>query len=165
MERDLHPRAPFLLHVHIIRVDAPEDSLVSHDDDVFTPLKLHYDRLETDDNIAVALPATITVIVLVVIASFEVLGVRVLDFLVCEAIADARVKLVERLPFQFLEFADWSGEEAGGLDGAFEGGSPDCKYGTRCDGLGDEVREGACVGVTTGRDVGIPTNLSFEVVF
>ena len=121
MQRYLHPRTLLLRDIHVVSVDAAEDGLVGDDNDVLAALELHDDRFETDDDVAVGLTAAVTVVVLVVVAGLEVLGVAVRDFLVGEPVANARIELVERFPFQLVVAVGRSGEEAGGLDGAFEG--------------------------------------------
>lgn len=101
MQRHLHPRTLLLRHIHIIRIDTPQHSLMCHNDDVLAALQLHDDRLEPDDDVAVGFAAAVAVIVFVVVASAEVFWVAICDFLVGEAVADARVELVEGLPFEF----------------------------------------------------------------
>ena len=87
------------------------------DDDILAALEFHDDRLETDDHVTVGLTAAITIVVLVVVAGFKVLGVALGDFLIGQAVAHARVKLVEGLPLEF-GVAHLSDQVAGGLDGA-----------------------------------------------
>ena len=53
VQRHLHPRALLLRHVHVVSVDAPQDGLVRHDDDVLAALEFHDDGLEPDDDVAV----------------------------------------------------------------------------------------------------------------
>ena len=45
MQRDLHPGALLLRHVHIICVDAPEYGLMRHNNNVLAPFEFHDDRL------------------------------------------------------------------------------------------------------------------------
>lgn len=71
-------------------------------DDILTALQLHDDGFEPDDHITIALPATVAIVIFVVVAGFEILGVAVGDFLVSQAVADARVELVEGFPFEFI---------------------------------------------------------------
>ena len=92
-----------------------------HYDDIFAALQLHDDGFEADHHVAVALPASVAVIVFVVVAGAEVVGVLVGDFLVGEAVADAGVELVEGFPFEFVIAFRGGREEARRLDGAFEG--------------------------------------------
>lgn len=113
VQRHRHPRAALLRDVHKVRVDAAQDRLVRHDQYVLRPLQLHDDGLQPDHHVAVRLAAQVAVVVLVLVALLEVFRVLLLDFAVGEAVADARVELVERFPFQLLE-----GEEARGLDRA-----------------------------------------------
>lgn len=70
-----------------------------NDYDVFAAFEFHNYGLEADYHIAVGFTAAVAVVVFVVIAGLEVFGVAVGDFLVGEAVADARVELVEGFPF------------------------------------------------------------------
>ena len=161
MQRDLHPRALLLRHIHVIRIDAPQNRLMSDNNDIFTALQFHYDGFEPNDDIAVALSATIAIIVFVVVAGAEIFRVAVRDFLIGEAIADARVELVEGFPFE-LVVAFWgSGEEAGGLDGAFEGGGPDGKLAVIAHAAGNKVRQGTGVELAALGNIGIPADFAF----
>ena len=96
------------------------------DYDVFAALEFHDYGFKTDDDVAVGFTAAVAVVVFVVVAGAEVFGVAVGDFLVGEAVADARVELVEGFPFEFVVAFGRGGEVARCLDGAFEGGGPDC---------------------------------------
>ena len=69
------------------------------DYDVFATLEFHDYGFETDDDVAVGFTAAVAVVVFVIVPSAEVFGVAVGDFLVGEAVADARVELVEGFPF------------------------------------------------------------------
>ena len=102
VQRDLHPRALALVHVHEVGEDAADDGLVRHDDDVLAALELHDDRLQSNDDVTVRLAAAVAVVVLVVVARAKVFRVLVLDLLVGHAVADARLELVERLPLEYL---------------------------------------------------------------
>jgi hypothetical protein len=75
---------------------------VADDEYVLAALEFHYDGLETDDHVAVRLAAAVAVVVLVVVARREVVRVPVLDLLVRQPVADARVQLVEGLPLQLV---------------------------------------------------------------
>jgi hypothetical protein len=110
----LHPWALLLRHVHKVCVYASQDGLVCDDQDVLAALKLHDDRLEADHHVAVRLATEVAVVVLVFVARREVFGVFLLDLGVCESVADARVKLVQRLPLELFK-----GEESCGLDRSF----------------------------------------------
>lgn len=92
------------------------------DQDVLAAFQLHYDRLKSNDNIAIRLSPKVAVVVLVFIALCKVLRVLLLNLSVGQAIAYTRIELVERFPFEFLEF-----EESCGLDCPFQCGCPDCK--------------------------------------
>lgn len=163
VQRDLHPGRLRLRYVHEVRVDAAQNSLVGHDDDVLATLELHDDGLQADDDVTVRLTATVAVVVLVFVAGGEVLRVLVGDFLVSEAVADARVQFVEGLPLQLLE-AGLRLQMAGCLDGAAEGRRPDDDLGvwgnTR---LAQELRELAGVCLTALRDVGVTADLAGQV--
>lgn len=165
MQRNLHPRALLLRHIHIVSVDTPKDSLMGDDDDILAALEFHDDRLEADDDVAVALAAAVAVVVLVVVAGAEVFGELVLDLLVGEAVADAGVELVERFPLEFVVALGRFGEEAGRLNGAFEGRGPDGQFAAFRGGLRHQVREGAGVGFAALGDVGIAADFAVEVEF
>lgn len=164
VQRDLHPGALLLRDVHVVGVDAAEDGLVRDDDDVLAALELHDDGLQPDDHVAVRLPAPITVVVLVVVARLEVLRVAVRDLLVREAVAEARVQLVQRLPFELVVALWGRGEEAGRLDRAFEGRGPDGELAVIADGGGDEVGERLGVEFAAFGDVGVAADFAVEVV-
>ena len=141
VQRNLHPRAFLLRHVHVVGVDAPEHRLVRDDDHVLAPFQLHDDRLKADDHVPVGLAPAIAVVVFVLVASGKVFGVDVGDFFVREAVAHAGVELVESFPFQLGVHARAGGKEASGLDGTFEGGGPDGQFSVVADGLVDQRRE------------------------
>lgn len=159
-----HPRALLLRDVHVVCVDASQDGLVRDDDDVLATLELHDDGLEPDDHVAVRLPAAVAVVVLVVVARLEVFRVAVRDLLVREAVAEARVELVQRLPFEFVVALWGRGEEAGGLDGALEGRGPDGELAVVANGRGDEVGECPGVEFTAFGDIGVAADFAIEVV-
>ena len=117
VQRDLGPGRLVGAGIHKVRVDAADDGLVRHDDHVAAPLEFHDDRFQPDDDVTVRLAAAVSVVVFVVVASLEVFGVAILDLLVGEAVADARVDLVEGFPFQLVP-AGFFLEESCGLDGA-----------------------------------------------
>lgn len=102
MQRHLHPGTLLLRHIHIIRIDAPQHSLMRHDDDILTAFQLHDDGLESDDDVTIGFAAAVAVIVFVVVPRFEVFGVLVCDLLVREAVAGAGVELVEGFPFELV---------------------------------------------------------------
>lgn len=120
-----------------------------HDKYVIAPLQLHDDRLQADNDIAVRFATPVAVVVLVFVAGGEIFRVGFGDFRVCEAIAGARVEFVQGFPFELRVALFGGSEEAGSLDGATEGGSPDRKSDIIRDGLGDERREGPCVKLST----------------
>ena len=102
VQRDLHPGALFLRHVHVVGVDAPQHGLMGHDDDIFAAFEFHDDGLESDDHVAVGFPAQIAIVVLVVVSSFKVFGVLVRNLLIGQPVAHARVQLVQGFPFEFV---------------------------------------------------------------
>ena len=102
MQRHFHPRALFLRHIHIVGIDTSQHGLMRHDNDVFAPFQLHDDGFQPDDHVAIAFTASVSVIIFVVVAGFEVLGVLSFDFSVGEAVADARVEFVEGFPFELV---------------------------------------------------------------
>ena len=95
--------------------------------DVLAAFEFHDDGFQTDHDVAVRFAAAVAVVVFVIVACLEVFGIAVGYFLVGEAVADARVELVEGFPFQFVVAFGGGGEIARCLDGAFEGGGPDCQ--------------------------------------
>lgn len=164
VQRDLHPGTLLLRDVHEVGVDAAQDGLVGDDDDVLAAFQLHDDRLQTDDDVAVGFAAAVAVVVLVFVAGGEVLRVALGDLLVGQAVADTRVELVEGLPLQLL-VAGRLLQVASGLDGSLEGRSPDDDLGVLGDArLAKELGQGASVGFTTLRDVGVTTDLAGQVV-
>jgi hypothetical protein len=70
------------------------------------------------------LPASVAVVVLVLITSLEILRIKLGDLLISETVADSRVEFIQCLP---LELVVVFGEEAGGCDGALESRGPDGK--------------------------------------
>ena len=136
-----------------------------HNDDILAPFQLHDNGFKPYNHIPIALPAPVAIIVLVVVSRAEVLGVAVGDLLVGEAVADARVEFVQSLPFELVVAFGGGGEEAGRLDGAFEGGGPDCELAVVADGAGDELGEGVGVEFAALGDVGVAADFAFEVEF
>lgn len=125
MKRYLHPRRFLLRHIHVISIDTPQYSLMSDDDDVLASLQLHDDRFKPDDDVAIALSTSVTVIIFVVVTGLEVFRVLIGNFLVRQAIAHAGIKLVESFPFKFV-IAFWRcRQEARSLDGPFKRRGPD----------------------------------------
>ena len=163
VQRHLHPGALLLRHIHVIRIDAPQHRLVRDDDDVLAPFQLHDDGFEPDDDVAVGFPAPVAVVVLVVVARLEVFRVAVRNVLVREAVADARVQFVQGLPFELVVALWGGGEEAGGLDGAFESGGPNGELAVIADGGGDEVGQRAGVEFAAFGDVGVAADFALKV--
>ena len=94
----VHPRALRLILFHEIGIDAPQHSLMRDNENVFAAFQFHDDGLEADDHVSVRLSATVTVVVLVFIASRKVFRIPVLNLLICQTITHSRVKLIEGLP-------------------------------------------------------------------
>ena len=164
MQRHLHPRALLLGDIHVVGVDAAEDGLVGDDDDVLAALELHDDGLEADDDVAVALAAAVAIVVLVVVARFEVLGIEGLDLGVGQAVADARVELVQRFPFELARGDRGGGEVPGRLDGALQGRGPDRQRLRVGLGFLDERGQGEGVEGAAGGEGGVATDFALEVV-
>lgn len=158
VQRHLHPRALLLRRPHEVRVDAPQHRLVRDDEDVLAALQLHDDGLQPDDDVAVALPAQVAVVVLVLVPRLEVRRVFLLDLGVRQAVADAAVELVERFPREFLV-----GQVAGRLGGAFEGRGPDGE-GQIAGGFFDEGGEDLGVALAAWGEVRVAADLAREVV-
>ncbi len=55
VKRDVEPWRAFLVFLHKVGVDAPEDGLVSNNQDVFAAFKFHDNGFKTDDDIAIAM--------------------------------------------------------------------------------------------------------------
>ena len=164
VQGDLHPRALALVQVVEVGEDAADDGLVRDDDDVLAALELHDDGLEADDDVAVALAAAVPVVVLVVVARAEVLGVLALNLLVRHAVADARLELVERLPLQLLP-PRLGREVARRLDRALQRRRPDGQRRVFGDpGLAHQARQGPRVQLAALRDVGVTANFAVEIV-
>lgn len=102
MQRHLHPRGLFLRYVHVVGVNASQHGLMRHDDDVLAPLQLHDDGFQPDHDIAVGFPASVPVVVFVVVAGSEIFGVLGFDLGVGEAVADPGIEFVEGFPFEFV---------------------------------------------------------------
>lgn len=116
VQRHVHPGTLGLVLLHEVGVDASQDRLVRHDQDVLAALQLHDDGLEADHHVTVRLAPAVPVVVLVLVAGCEVVGEPVLDLLVREPVAYTRVELVERLPLQLVVVVR---EEPCRRDGAF----------------------------------------------
>ena len=65
---------------------------------------------------------TIAVVVLVLVSSFEIFGIQLLDLSISHVVANTRVQLIQGLPLQLVVFLR---QVASGGNGAFEGRSPD----------------------------------------
>ncbi len=102
VERNLHPGGFLLGNIHVISVNASQHGLMGHDDNILAPFKLHDDRLEADDDVAVALAATVPVVVLVVVPSLEVLRIPIRDLLIRQAVTHTGIQLIQRLPFKLI---------------------------------------------------------------
>lgn len=86
-----HPRALFLGLLHEVGVDAADNGLMRDDEDIFAALEFHDDGLEANDNIAVALTASISVVVFIFVARLKVLRILVCNLLVCQAVANTSI--------------------------------------------------------------------------
>ena len=140
VQRNFHPGGFLLRNVHVIRVYATQHRLMRDDENVFAPLKLHDNRLQPDDNIAVTLPATISVVVLVVVARLEVLGISIGDLLIRQAITHPRIQFIQSLPLEFVESLGRRGQKAGRLNGALQRRRPDGEMLLVIDAFGHQVR-------------------------
>ncbi len=125
MQRDLHPRALLLRHIHIVSVNTSQYSLVCHNNNVLASFQLHDDRFETNDNVTIGFAAAVAIVVFVVVAGSEIFRVAICDLLIGETVAYAGVELVKGFPFQFGVPGRRGGKEARSLNGAFQGGGPD----------------------------------------
>jgi hypothetical protein len=154
----LHPRTLLLGTTHEVGIDTPQDGLMRHDENILRTLQLHDDRLEPDDDVAVRFAAQVAVVVLVRVAGFEVVGVFLFDFGVGQAVADARIELVERFPGQLLVW-----KMLGCLSGAFEGRGPDGQREV-AGGCVNEFREFLGVALASRGEVCIAADFAGEVV-
>lgn len=118
VQRDFHPRGLFLRNIHVVRVDASQHGLVRYDQNVLATLELHDDGLQSDNDVAVTLAATVPVVVLVVVARLEVVRVPIGDLLIRQAVAYPGVKLIQSLPFELVKSMGRRGQKARGLNGA-----------------------------------------------
>jgi hypothetical protein len=123
--------------------------------DIFAALQLHDNGFQADHDVAIRLAAEIAVVVLVLVALRKVFGVFLFDLGVREAVADARVQLVEGFPFELLK-----GEKSCGLYRALERRGPYGEPATVADRFRYQTRQGMRVGFSPLRDVGIATDLA-----
>ena len=138
---------------------------MGNNDNILTALQLHNNRLEPNHHITITLPTPIAIIILVVIAGAEILRIQGFDFGIGEAVADARVELVEGFPFEFGGGDGGGSEVAGGLDGALQGRGPDCEGLVGRRGFADEGGEGLGVEFAAGRDGCVAADFAVQVVF
>ena len=134
-----------------------------HNNDILAPLQLHDDRFQPNYDVAVGLSATVTIVILVIVAGFEVFRILFCDVGVGEAIADARIELVECFPFELAVAFVGGCEEASRLNGTFERGSPDGELSVIADGTGDEFRQLLGVELAPLRDIGVTADFTGEV--
>lgn len=87
----VHPRTLCLVLLHEVCVDASQHGLVCNDENILASFQLHDDGLKSNNNVTVRLAASITVVILVLVAGGEIFGIPILDFLVCQAVANSRV--------------------------------------------------------------------------
>lgn len=179
MKGNVHPGALSLVLLHEVSVDAAQNGLVSDDENVFTSLQFHNNRLKADDDVAIRLSATVAVVVLVFITSSKVLGISVLDLLVSQTVTHARVKLVKGLP---LELVVVLRKEARCGDGSSKGRGPHGKrtiilkvvlafapvvgisWWTYSDRLSDELREFPSILLATRRKERVTADSPIKVV-
>ena len=165
VEGYLHPGALALVDVVEVGEDAADHGLVRDDDDVLGPLELHDDGFEADDDVAVRLAPAVPVVVLVVVASLEVLRVLGLDLRVRHAVADTRLELVEGLPLQRLP-PHLLRQVLRRLDCPFQRRRPDgqrlvCGYSR----FAHNIRQCPSVRLPPWRQVRVPADLGLQVVF
>lgn len=98
VERYVHPGAARLVFLHEVRIYAAENGLMGDDEDILGSLELHDNGLEADDHITVRLPATVPIVIFILVPSHKVLRVHVLDLLVCHTVADTSIKLIQCFP-------------------------------------------------------------------
>ena len=132
-------------------------------DYVLAPLKFHDDRLQTDHNVTVALTSTVTVVVLVIISSFEVFWILFLDLLICKPIAYTGIKFVQCLPLELIISFWRCRKEARRLDGAFESRRPYCQLAIITDRLRNQFREFPRVKLAALGDVCITADFTLKV--
>jgi hypothetical protein len=172
-----HPRARSLILCHKVGVDASQNSLMSNNEDIFTALQFHDDRLKTNNNITVWLSATVAVVVFILITCRKVLRELLCNFGIGETITNSCIELVESLP---LKLVVSSGKETRGLVGTLEGGGPNGEgtvilslwvwgfWGlfnliTYTNWLPNELWKLVGVEFSTRRQVGVSTNLSGKI--
>lgn len=71
--------------------------------DVLAALQLHDNGFQPDDDVTVRLAAKIAIVVLVLVALFEILGVFLFNLRVRETIADAGIEFVKRFPLELFK--------------------------------------------------------------
>lgn len=98
MQGDVHPRALGLILLHEVGVDASQDGLMSYNENVFASFQLHNYGLEANNHIAVRFTSSVAVIVFVFVTCSKVVRKSILDFLIGQSVADARVKFVQSFP-------------------------------------------------------------------
>jgi hypothetical protein len=89
-----HPWTLRLVLLLKVSVNAPQDGLVSYDQDVFAALQLHDDGLKTNDDITITLSTTVTVIIFVIVAGDKIFGISLLDLRIGHAITNTGVKFI-----------------------------------------------------------------------
>lgn len=83
VQRHIHPGTLGLVVLHKVGIYAAKHSLVRHNQNVLATFQFHNDWLQANNNVTVRFSAGIPVVVLVFVAGNKVLGVTILDFLVC----------------------------------------------------------------------------------
>lgn len=82
MQWNLHPRALLLRHIHIIRIDTPQNSLMRDNNNILAALQFHDDGFQPDDDIPIRFAPAVAIVVFVVVTRAEVFRVLVCDFLI-----------------------------------------------------------------------------------
>lgn len=113
----IHPGALGLVLLHKVCVDAAQNRLVSHNENVLATFQFHYDWFQADDHVTVRLATTVSVVVFILITGRKVFGVAVFDFLVGQAIAHTGIQFIQRFPLQLVVVLR---EEAGCGNGTFQ---------------------------------------------
>jgi hypothetical protein len=116
VERDLEIRKALEGVIHKVGVQAPEDGLVSNDQDVLLSFQIHEHGFQALNYIPVRLAILVPVVVLIVIALGKIFRELFLDLFVCQRICLAGFEFVQCLPSEFFV-----GEVFSGGDGTFLG--------------------------------------------
>ena len=88
---------------------------------VLLPLQFHNDWFQSYNDISITLPAAVPIIELVEVAASIIFWIYFRNFLVCHAIANSGVQLIEGFPLELVVR-----ETSSSLDCSTECGRPDC---------------------------------------